>query len=48
MQALTLAAVGLALDQDSVALVDPRVDSTAGLVRINLSVKADKHADTIF
>lgn len=48
VQARALAAVSLALDQDSVALVDPRVDSTAGLVRINLLVKADKHADTIF
>jgi hypothetical protein len=41
------AAIGLALDQDSVALVDPRAAYSAGLVRINLTVKADKHAGEI-
>jgi hypothetical protein len=41
------AALGMALDQDSVALVDPRAADTNGLVRIKLSGKADKHAAEI-
>ena len=41
------AALGMALDQDSVALVDPRAAYSNGLIRINLSVKADKYAAEI-
>ncbi|MBC7599210.1 MAG: hypothetical protein H7238_09345 [Polaromonas sp.] len=41
------AALGMALDQDSVALVDHRAAQTNGMVRVNLSVKAGKHAEAI-
>jgi hypothetical protein len=48
-QARALAsAIGLALDQDSVALVDPRAEYGAGLLRINFNGKVDKHAAAIF
>jgi hypothetical protein len=38
------AALGMALDQDSVALSDARASGTVGMVRITLNTKADKHA----
>jgi transposase-like protein len=38
------AAIGMALGQDSVALVDPRAADTNGLVRITLNTKVEKHA----
>ena len=41
------ATLGMALDEDLVALIDPRAASNAGLVLIHLTVKADKHAAEI-
>ncbi len=41
-------AIGYVLDQDSVALVDPRVESKAGLLRITFSGKVEPHAHAIF
>ena len=47
-QARTLAAaIGIALDQKSVALIDSRASETHGIVRLTLSVNADKHAKQI-
>ena len=42
------ASIGMALDQDSVAVVDPRATGTAGIVRITLSTDASKLADRLF
>jgi hypothetical protein len=42
------ASIGMALDQDSVAVVDPRATGTAGIVRITLSADASKLADRLF
>ena len=42
------AAIGMALSQDSVALVDPRAQYSAGMVRITLSTKAEKLAPKLF
>lgn len=48
-QARALAsAIGYVLDQDSVALMDPRVESKAGLIRITFSGKVEPHAQTIY
>ncbi len=41
------AALGIALEQKSVALIDGRAEQTHGLVRITLDKKADKHAAAI-
>lgn len=40
-------AIGIALKQKSVAVVDSRASKTNGLVRINLSEKADKHVAAV-
>lgn len=42
------ASIGMALDQDSVAVVDPRATGTAGIVRITLSTDASRLADRLF
>lgn len=48
-QARALAsAIGYVLDQDSVALMDPRVESKAGLIRITFSGKVEPHAHAIY
>ena len=41
------AAVGIALEQKSVALVDGRASQTNGLIRITLGEKAEKHVRTV-
>ena len=41
------AAVGIALEQKSVALIDSRASKTNGLIRITLPSKAEKHVRTI-
>lgn len=41
------AAIGIALDQDSVAVVDPRIADTVGMVRVTLNQKAEKHAEAL-
>lgn len=48
-QARTLAAtIGYVLDQDSVALVDPRAQYSNGMVRITFEKSPKKHLDAIF
>lgn len=42
------AAIGIALDQDSVALIDPRASGTAGIVRITLPFDASRMAQELF